>query len=181
MTSRAAAPSAMEFTLLGLVAQAEPGEPVHGYDLRRKLSEGSLARVIRIEPGMMYHYLKTLTRRGLITAEIVPQEGRPARHLHAVTPEGRAVLDEWITSPVESTREMRLEFLLKLWFARQDQDRAERLVQAQKAVIDRHIASLRAQYDSLPADDRFGQTVLALRTGQNLAIRVWLDHLETTL
>jgi DNA-binding PadR family transcriptional regulator len=180
MTHRAA-PSATEYTLLGLIAQEAAGEPVHGYDLQRRLGEGSLARIIRVEPGMMYHYLKKLARRGLITEAVMPQEGRPARHLHTVTREGRGLLHEWIISPVHSTREMRLEFLLKLWFARQDRDQALALIHAQARVIEGNIDSLRSQIDALPAEDTFGRAVLDLRLGQNAAIRSWLDDLETTL
>jgi PadR family transcriptional regulator AphA len=178
MTSRAPALSATEYTLLGLIAQAEPAGPVHGYDLQRHLSEESLARVIRIEPGMMYHYLKKLAARGFITAEVASQQGRPARHLHTLTPEGRESLEAWVTTPVRSTREMRLEFLIKLWFARQQPDRATKLRDAQETVIRDTIASLQAQIDALPADDTFGREVLDLRLRQNTAIRDWMTALE---
>jgi len=171
MTSRVATPGATEYALLGLIAQAASGEPVHGYDLQRRLSEGSLAQVIRLEPGMMYHYLKKLARRGLITEEVVPQEGRPARHLHTVTPPGRALLDAWSDTPVRSTREVRLEFLLKFWFARRDRDRALRLIRAQAQVIEGTIDALRSRIAALPTDDAFGRAVLDLRLGQNAAIR----------
>ena len=169
---------ATEYTLLGLIARAEHGGPVHGYDLQRQLQESSLSRVIRVESGMMYHYLKKLAARGLITAEIASQEGRPARHLHTLTYAGRAALDAWIAEPVATTREIRLEFLLKLWFAREDASVAARLIGGQIGVIDHHIASLEAQVAGLGADDRFGRDVLALRIGQNRAIRAWLAGLE---
>jgi PadR family transcriptional regulator, regulatory protein AphA len=171
-----------EYTLLGLIARAEPEGPVHGYDLQRHLAEGSLAHVIRIEPGMMYHYLKKLAQRGLITQDVSSQQGRPARHLHTLTAEGRSMLNGWIDTPVQFTREMRLEFLLKLWFARQgngvDRGRAERLIREQALVIDRHIASLESQIGALSADDDFGRAVLGLRVSQNHAIRTWLTELE---
>jgi DNA-binding PadR family transcriptional regulator len=170
--------SATEYTLLGLIAQSERAGPVHGYDLQRHLGDSSLSRVIRIESGMMYHYLKRLAARGLITAEVASQEGRPARHLHTLTTEGRAALDAWIDEPVATTREIRLEFLLKLWFARERTGRAARLIAEQIRAIDGHIASLDAQVAALDEGDRFGEDVLALRLGQNRAIRAWLAGLE---
>lgn len=169
---------ATEATLLGLIGQAEGDGPVHGYDLQRQLAESTLGRVIRIEPGMLYHYLKKLARRGLITAEVATQDGRPARHLHTLTAEGRNALEAWLAEPVASTREIRLEFLLKLWFARQRPGAAKALVRAQLAMIDQHIASLEAQIAALDAADRFGTDVLGLRLGQNRAIRDWLATLE---
>lgn len=169
---------ATEATLLGLIAQAEGDGPVHGYDLQRQLAERALGRVIRIEPGMLYHYLKKMARRGLITAEVAAQDGRPARHLHTLTAEGRDALEGWLAEPVSTTREIRLEFLLKLFFARQRPGAAPALVRGQLAMIDRHIASLEAQAAALDADDRFGADVLGLRLGQNRAIRDWLATLE---
>lgn len=180
MTARVVALSATEYTLLGLIGQAEPDGPVHGYDLQRQLANSALALVIRIEPGMMYHYLKKLASRGLIAAEVASQQGRPARHLHTLTAEGRKTLDAWVDMPVQSTREMRLEFLLKLWFARRDPDRTTSLIRAQSGIIDRHIASLRSQIQALPPGDAFGRAVLDLRASQNAAIRTWLNHLEIT-
>lgn len=175
---RESALSATEYTLLGLIAQAAVAGPVHGYDLQRHLGDSSLSHVIRIESGMMYHYLKRLAARGLITADVASQEGRPARHLHTLTDAGRAVLSAWIAEPVGTTREMRLEFLLKLWFARQHPGGAARLIAAQLRVIDGHISSLDAQVATLDAADGFGDDVLALRLGQNRAIRAWLAGLE---
>ncbi len=169
---------ATEATLLGLIGQAEGDGPVHGYDLQRQLAESTLGHVIRIEPGMLYHYLKKLARRGLVTADVAVQDGRPARHLHTLTVEGRTALDAWLAEPVASTREIRLEFLLKLWFARQRPDAAAALVRAQLAMIDRHIASLEAQIAALDDADRFGADVLGLRLGQNRTIRDWLATLE---
>jgi DNA-binding PadR family transcriptional regulator len=167
-----------EFTLLGLIGRAESTGPVHGYDLARRMPETGLSHVIHIEPGMMYHYLKKLANRGMITANIESQEGRPDRHTHTLTDEGRALVDAWMIEPVRTTREIRLEFLLKLWFARQHPDRASRLVTAQKEIIAQRIASLRTQREALPDGDRFAHDVLSLRESQNLTIEDWLNHLE---
>jgi DNA-binding PadR family transcriptional regulator len=172
--------SPTEFTLLGLIARAEvtSAGPVHGYDLARQMPELGLSHVIHIEPGMMYHYLKKLAKRGMITATVERQEGRPDRHTHTLTEGGRAVLDTWMVEPVVTTREIRLEFLLKLWFARQHPERAMQLIRAQREIIAQRIASLRRQRQALPEDDRFAHDVLSLRESQNLAIEDWLDHLE---
>jgi PadR family transcriptional regulator, regulatory protein AphA len=177
-SGRGPALSSTEYTLLGLIARAEGAGAVHGYDLQRHLAESSLSHVIRIESGMMYHYLKKLAGRELITAEVSTQSGRPARHLHSLTDAGRAALDAWVTAPVGTTREIRMEFLLKLWFARQDPGQASRLVEAQMRVIDQHVTSLEAQIAALDEADRFRADVLALRLGQNRAIRHWLASLE---
>lgn len=176
--------SPAEFTLLGMIALASGMDgQIHGYDLNRQMTEGAIREIIRLEPGMLYHYLKKLTSRGLISSTIEPQEGRPDRHLHALTPAGHEAFDAWLAEPVQTTREMRLEFLLKLWFARQiDADRAGALIGSQRGVLQRLIDSLEQQFDQIPDttdNDRFARKVIQLRLAQNRAAASWLDDLET--
>lgn len=173
--------SPAEYTLLGLISAA-PGATggVHGYDLNRQLTEGALAEIIRLEPGMLYHYLKKLARHALITTTIEQQTARPDRHLHALTSEGREIFGAWLSEPVHATRELRLEFLLKLWFARRlDPERAATLVRDQQAVVERLIASLERQLDGIAAtgdDASFARKVIELRLAQNRAASAWLTE-----
>lgn len=174
--------SAAEFTILGMIARNTRTEGhVHGYDLHRQMLEGPVARIIRLEPGMLYHYLKKLAKRELITTTVEHQEGRPDRHLHALSDTGRAAFDEWIGAPVQATREMRIDFLLKLWFTRTlDPERSDELVRNQRAIIQGLIDSLESQQRSLTdtdPDDRFARKVIELRLAQNQAAATWLDEL----
>lgn len=172
-----------EFTLLGMIAIAPDVDGrIHGYDLNRRMTEGAIRSVIRLEPGMLYHYLKRLTARGFIDSTTEHQEGRPARHLHALTEAGRELFDAWLDTPVQATREIRMEFLLKFWFARHiGRERASILIRSQRDVIQVLIDSLEQQLRETPdltVDDRFMQTVIALRLAQNRAAAAWLDELE---
>lgn len=174
--------SAAEFTVLGMIARnTRTDGHVHGYDLHRQMMEGPVARIIRLEPGMLYHYLKKLATRELITTTVEQQEGRPDRHLHALTAAGRSAFDEWIGAPVQATREMRIDFLLKLWFTRTlDPERSDQLVNNQRTVIQGLIESLETQQRSLPdddSDDRFARKVIDLRLAQNRAAAAWLEEL----
>ena len=175
---------AAEYTLLGLIGLSPAdSEGVHGYDLNRQLGEGALAEIIRLEPGMLYHYLKKLERLGLIATTVEQQTARPDRHLHVLTAEGRSRFDAWLDAPVQATREIRLEFLLKLWFARRlDAGRADVLVRDQLAVVARLIASLREQLARVAdgtEDGRFARKVIELRLAQNEAARAWLERFFT--
>lgn len=171
-----------EFTLLGMISLAPEDGHIHGYNLNRRMTEGAIGAIIRLESGMLYHYLKKLTQRGLITSTTEHQEGRPTRHLHALTATGRATLGAWLDTPVQATREMRLEFLLKLWFARHTgREEANILIRSQRAVIQSLIDSLEQQLRETPDatdDDRFMRTVIGLRLAQNRVVASWLDELE---
>jgi DNA-binding PadR family transcriptional regulator len=168
-----------EHSLLGLLAEAAPGG-VHGYDLARHYSDGGLGEIIRLEPGMLYHHLKKLDRYGLITTEIIPQPDRPDRRIHTLAPAGRDLLERWLRAPVRATREIRLDFLLKLYFARRlDPGHRAALIRQQHRVLSDLATSLRAQLDAPandPSDDR--ASVLRLRLLQTRAALEWLDGLE---
>ena len=132
-----------EHALLGLLAISESGSG-HGYDLARRFDHGEpLGDVIRLEPGMVYHHLKKLERAGWVTAVADPAAGRPARRTFALSSTGRQELERWLAEPVGRTREIRLEFLIKLYFALiLDPELALRLVDEQRTMFRRLVDSL---------------------------------------
>ncbi len=180
----AASRATAEYALLGLLARAETGG-IHGYDLARAFGESVVAQIVRLEPGMLYHYLKRLSKDGLLRTRVERQDGRPDRQVHAITPEGEEALRGWIASPVQSTREVRLEFLLKLYLARQvDPAQATRLVTEQARVMRSRRDQLASRVDSAqPAhpDHEFGETVLRLRLSQTESALAWLESLPEFL
>lgn len=161
----------------------------HGYDLARHFAPGQpLAEVMRLEPGMLYHYLKKLAAAGWASATIEPQGTRPPRQVYRITEGGRTELHRWLSEPVARTREIRLEFLLKLFFARRlDSALASRLVAEQRGIIARLETSLAAQLTAANTEDRevatanaaaFRQLVLELRLAQTRAALAWLDRAD---
>lgn len=177
-----------EFALLGLLAQSRNDrgdlESVHGYDLTRHFDDGALAEIIRLEPGMLYHYLKKLGRAGFITTTVERQQSRPDRQMHGITQVGDIALRAWLTAPVHATREIRLTFLLKLYLARRiDPALATSLIADQRQVTTALVESLTSQLQRLEAsatasdDDRFRRNVLELRRSQTQAALDWLASL----
>ncbi|HET7092361.1 MAG TPA: PadR family transcriptional regulator [Thermomicrobiales bacterium] len=177
-----------EHAILGLLALHDEQAPGYGYDLARSFSDGQpLAEILRLEPGMLYHHLKKLERAGWVEAEVETQSSRPARRTYRLAPQGRAELRRWLGEPVARTREIRLEFLVKLYFARRlDPAWADRLVAEQRDICRRLYDSLAAQLagaEHAAADDgddaRFGAAVLRLRAMQTRAALDWLDSIQT--
>jgi DNA-binding PadR family transcriptional regulator len=178
-----------EFAILGVLAYriASDGEHgrdgVHGYDLSRSFTDGALAEIIRLESGMLYHYLKKLARAGLITSRVEHQEGRPDRHLHMLTARGESVLRTWLASPVRATREIRLDFLLKLYLSRLiDPALAASLIASQHDVMRTLVGSLVSQVTAIApdaADADFHRAVLDLRLSQTRAALEWLESLAS--
>jgi len=174
-----------EHAILGLL-QLDDGSG-HGYDLARHFAEGQpLATVIRLEPGMLYHHLKKLDRVGWATGTLEPQGSRPPRMVYRITEAGRAELQRWLREPVAHTREIRLEFLVKLYFARRlDPRLAQRLVDEQLETCRRLEASLATQLEALAPveagdEPEFTQLVLALRLRQTRAAIAWLEEVAAS-
>lgn len=186
-TPKAAPLAPAEFALLGLLAQSRDShgnlEPIHGYDLTRRFSDGALAEIIRLEPGMLYHYLKKLGRAGFISTTVERQHPRPDRQMHALTQVGDIALRAWLTAPVHATRDIRLTFLLKLYLARRiDPELAGLLIEDQHRVTAALVASLASQLATTGTasdDDWFRRNVLALRLSQTQAALEWLGTLRS--
>lgn len=162
-----------EHALLGLLA-LEPNHAAHGYDLARHFADGQpLGEVFRLEPGMLYHHLKKLAAAGWVESSTETQASRPARRTFRLSSAGRAELDRWLQEPVAHTREIRLEFLVKLYFAqRLAPGRVADLVEEQREVLRRLAANLESQLTS--ATEPFHQQVLQLRLAQTDAALRWL-------
>jgi hypothetical protein len=101
--------------------------------------------------------------------------------VYKITDDGRAELTRWLQEPVARTREIRLEFLVKLYFARQlDPGHATRLLAEQRDTLHKLEESLSAQLATAPDsdDDAFPRLVLDLRLEQTRAALAWLDRVD---
>jgi PadR family transcriptional regulator AphA len=101
-----------ERALLGMLARY--GES-SGYALLREAEEGtgffwSPAR------SHVYEVLPRLADRGLARRRLVPQVGKPDKHLWRLTPPGRAALRRWINTPEPDPLGNLSVLLLKLFF-----------------------------------------------------------------
>jgi DNA-binding PadR family transcriptional regulator len=63
-------------------------QPAHGYDLLERLPE--LTGEQRVEMGNLYRLLRALEEEGLVTSR-----WGDGRRTYALTPQGRALLDQW--------------------------------------------------------------------------------------
>lgn len=112
-----------EFPVLGILL----GGPLHGYEMCRRLKEGT-GSIWRLGKSQIYALLAKLEREGLVVHERVGQDNLPAKNIFSLTSEGTQVVKEWLEQPVNHFRDMRLEFVSKLWFVRQTFPNRERLL-----------------------------------------------------
>ena len=103
-----------EHAILGLLYQS----PSHGYELAEWFGpEGEFGDVCRVHPSLLYSHLKRLESLGYVVASVERQVGRPPRHIYNLTDVGRAEFWRWLEQPARRNREIRLEFLLRLYLS----------------------------------------------------------------
>jgi DNA-binding PadR family transcriptional regulator len=156
--------------LLGLLMQRSR----HGYELYQVFSR-DLGRVWRIGLSQLYAQLKQLEEAGLVAVHVEPQPNRPARKVYHLTAEGREVFLDWVHQPTPHLRQMRVDFMARLYFFRQlSLPGLAQLVTQQKAICQAQIE--RFGQIASETDDDFRRLVLEFRRGQLEAAKQWLDR-----
>lgn len=176
MSPRLQSPLTLEFVLLGLLEQ----RAMHGYDLYKALNrlEG-VGIVWRVKQSKLYALLERLAAGGLLAGKMVPGENRPDRREYALTAEGRARFEAWRSSPVEHMRDVRQEFLARLYFALlAGQGAAHSLIEAQRAACRGWLDDLTLQSGALAEDQLYETMVFRYRISQAEALLDWLGVCE---
>jgi len=129
---------ATEFALLGALR----GGSKHGYEILRFL-ENRLGSTWYVSTSQLYALLKRLEDRGWLRSSIEEQETRPPKRVFSLTAKGKKTFDQWLMSPTEHVRDLRVEFLAKVFFIKDLQLRGGReLVQCQTSVLESLKSSL---------------------------------------
>ena len=167
-----------EYAILGLLES----QPMHGYEMYQQFQSGTLRQIVHLEMSQMYAFLKKLERLNYIEAELEPQGVRPPRKIFHLTDLGRKTFLEWLSTPVERPREIRVLFLIKLYFV-------QRIIPEQTAhLIDQEVIACRKFLDHLESqrlpDAKTSDTafldhvVLRSRIHQTRALLDWLRELQ---
>jgi DNA-binding PadR family transcriptional regulator len=166
-----------EYAVLGLLRE----RPAHGYELQRQFAgKHGLARVCPIEPAMVYAILKSLSGLELIDG-VWERDEYPPKAVYATTEEGDATFQRWLRAPVGRMREIRLDFLVKLYFAlKEDKGLARGLLIAQADYCRDYEAQIEAEVaEAKPAS--FDAIVLGSKASAARLTRIWLEECLITL
>lgn len=167
-------PLTIEHALLGLLRR----QPMYGYEIHlRLLASAELGLVWTVKQSVVYAMLTRMEADGLLRSEVEPQGHKPARKMLYLTAKGEAAFLRWVRSPVEHGRDVRVEFLAKLYFARlESQADAQELTMRQREVSVERLQALREQAAQLEAERPYDWLVLRYRVGQLEAAVAWLDE-----
>lgn len=172
MTSR---PLTKELALLGYLRSG----PLHGYQIHQCLLQpDGPGMVWRLKQAQLYALLGKLEEAGFIQSSLQAQETRPTRRVYQLTAQGQAAYNKWLLSPVNTPRQIRQEFLIKLYFAQQEKDETVSvLVDNQLSVCQSWLDLFRDQLATTPVDS-FMHIVCQYRLGQIQATFAWLQQLK---
>lgn len=179
MSPRQQAPLSNEYILLGLVARG----PVHGYDLHKKLAVlDGLSSIWHVKQSQLYALLDKLETLGYLHAIPTAGAAYAQRKQYHLTEAGRQAFEAWMVSPVHHGREMRQDFLARLYFARlAGSATARQLIEAQYANCQGWQRDLQKEVDGLSDPASFQRVVSAYRLNQINAMLEWLDECRNTL
>lgn len=87
------------------------GGPIHGYELKRKVSDTT---ALALNNNTLYPALRRFEAAGAVTKTAEQQAGRPPRHVYEITDVGRELLHDMVAElPPELARD-ESEFLTRL-------------------------------------------------------------------
>ncbi len=99
--------SPQAYVILGLLMEGDQ----HGYDLHRS----EIFRIWSLPMSQLYNLLKRLEKEGLIRSSITHQTTRPGKRIFSLTDRGKSAFLGWVQHPSEKIRNIRTEFLAKLY------------------------------------------------------------------
>lgn len=170
------------FAVLGLLLWG----PMSGYDMKKAIDR-SLGHFWTESYGQLYPILTELAAAGLATKQVQPGDGKPDRHVYAITDAGRTVILDWLAYPAEPVK-YRLEVLLKLIYSGYLPP-AERLAHVtrfrteQQALLEQYTA-IEAHLESRHAGNPHAPYwLITVRCGIHTvrAMLAWCDETEATL
>ncbi len=158
-----------EYVLLGALFSGQK----HGYEIMQFL-ESALESTWRVSTSQLYVLLKRLEREGLLQSNVETQETRPSKRVFSLTPAGKNAFLGWLRSPVEHVRDLRIEFLAKLFFFHHlSLQGGNELVSAQVKALEEIKGRIQKRQDR--ENDPFNKLVLGIKV---MTVESWLQWLR---
>ncbi len=167
-----------EHLILGLLRQA----PAHGYELQQRIAR-DLSELWHLQFNQIYGILHRLEAEGRIVGTVEKGNSAPARRRYRITRAGDEHFMTWLRKPtVSSVRVIRIEFITRLFFARQQcPELMTALLTEQKDATRRSLMVQQGTLEEAGVDRPFSQLGIALRVRTLAGVLDWLEDCATTL
>ena len=135
----------VEFAALGFLVE----EPMHGYALRSQIEKG-LGPLWQVASSQLYQVLHRLEERDCVRRSSESPSAGPSKTIYHVTATGEQTFWEWAQEPVNTMRNVRVEFAAKLYFLRRLR------IEAVPTLIDRQLCALEKMKERVTSEGRKG-------------------------
>ena len=164
------------YAILGLLHE----QPMHGYEVAQHFKpDTDLGQVVPADISTVYSFLKDLQEHGLLSGKRETVGARPPRTVFSLTAEAADIFLDWVYRPVARIREVRLDFLLKLYFARRlSATKTHALIEAQLTICRDYRTRQQRQAEALDAKS-FEFLVLRSKLTAAESTLNWLQALAT--
>jgi PadR family transcriptional regulator AphA len=161
---------ATEYAILGALMS----ERRHGYEILQFLETG-LGPAWRISTSQLYALLKRLENEGMLDSRMETQDTRPSKRVFSLRPPGEKKFNLWLKNPSRHVRDLRIEFLAKLFFFHNlDIPGAQELVTEQTELLEQVKERLRKKKQS--ESDDYNRLVYGFRIS---TLEGWLNWLKS--
>lgn len=160
---------ATEYALLGVLMSG----PKHGYEILHSLETG-VGPAWSVSTSQLYVLLKRLEKEGLVTSTLQTQDARPSKRVFSLLPAAEEKFLSWLKSPTDHVRDLRIEFLAKLFFFRNlGLQGGKALVEAQIGLLEQVKEGFRAKKRA--EKDDYNRLVYGFRIS---TLTGWLNWLK---
>ena len=157
-----------KYAILGALM---PG-PKHGYEILRFL-DSHLDPTWHISSSQLYLLLGKLEAERLLRSNVEIQENRPSKRVFLLTPAGRKVFLGWIHSPTAHVRDLRIEFLARLFFFNcLSLEGGDELIKAQIEILEQIGEKIKQKQQN--EKDSFNKLVLGFKKA---TVDAWIEWL----
>jgi DNA-binding PadR family transcriptional regulator len=178
-----------EILILSMLRQ----HPRHGYEIKKDV-ERVLGGTISLNNKTLYLALKRFEEIGAVTREVLPQEGKPSRHLYHLTERGIELLQAYLRDFPPEQAASEAEFFTRVaFFDYLDLEAREAILNQRLAYLETCLSYLRTMQQMADEEDcapgsgismSYAQRVLAFHTrrirDEYQWIASWLEEMRET-
>jgi len=169
---RTTQPLSSEYILLGFLSEG----PMHGYEIFKAIQTNpDINQIFSVKLSLLYAMLEKLEEMGLVNHEVIDIGTLPVRRVYAINSNGMDAFVEWRGTPVDHPREIRQEFLARLYFAYSSGKQASRELLSRQLDVCRQWQQLHQVHISETEGDVFSRVLLDFKQSQIDSISNWIE------
>lgn len=162
-----------EYALLGVLMAG----PKHGYEVYHFISS-NMEQFWHLSMSQIYALLKRMERDGIVIAKEERQDNRPVKKIFYITSPGKKRFLAWVFSPVNHVRNLRIEFMAKLFFIHELRlGGASAIIHKQLTIVEEKLRLMRHSQEK--SMDEFQRVIHSFKIAQTTAAMNWLRECKT--